>query len=267
MNASSSLTTLTRLGFAARGLVYIVIAWLVIRSGRAEDPSGALQHLAEGGGELPMVLIAVGLIAYGLWRLADALFNVERHSSDGKGLRERLGAGGSAVAHLLLAWQSIRIAEGDSAASTEGVGGGGAEALTLLGPDELVLPAAGLVLLGVAVHQLIKATRCGFLRDLEPQMASREWVKWTGRLGYGARGVVFLISGFFLLKAGLDHREGGQDAGIEAALAWLDNPWDLLVALGLLAFGLYCLIEARFRIIHDVPVSAIAHGDIKPKLH
>lgn len=265
MSASARLTTLTRLGFAARGLVYIVIAWLVISSGRAEDPSGALEHLAEGGGELPMAVIAAGLVAYGLWRLADALFNIERHPASGEGLRERLGAGGSAVAHLLLAWQTVRIIRGESA-SEGGTSDGGAEALTLLGPDGLVLPAAGLVLLGVAVHQLVKSAKCSFLRDLEPQLARRDWVKWTGRLGYGARGVVFLISGFFLLKAGLEQGGGTQRAGIEAALAWLNRPWDMLVALGLLAFGLYCLVEARFRVIHDVPVSAIAHGRIKPTL-
>lgn len=266
MNASARLTALTRLGFAARGLVYIIIAWLVIRAGRPEDPSGALQYISEGGGELSMWLIGAGFMAYGIWRLADALFNIERHPPNGAGLRERLGAAGSGVVHLLLAWQAVRIIQGSSPQGDGSSSGTGTGAISLLGPDALVLPSAGAVLLVVGGYQLMKAAKCSFLRDLDPRIASRDWAKWTGKLGYSARGLVFLISGYFLLEAGLGDRASG-DAGIEAALAWLNNPWDKLVALGLSAFGVYCLIEARYRIIHDVPVREIAHGTVKPTLH
>jgi hypothetical protein len=265
MDVSARLTTLTRIGFAARGLIYIVIAWLVIRAGRPEDPSGALQYLAEGGGKLFMMFVAAGFIAYGLWRLIDAIFNTERHPPDAKGLRQRLGAGASGVIHLLLAWQAIRIIEGDRPASGGGQDDAGA-ALSLLGPDELALPIAGTVLLAVGAFNLVKSAKASFLYHLEPQVAQRNWAKWTGRLGYAARAIVFLISGYFLLRAGFEHR-GMQAAGIEQSLAWLDKPWDKLVALGLLAFGLYSLIEARFRILHDVPVREIATGSVRPALH
>lgn len=266
MSASTRLTTLTRLGFAARGLVYIMIAWLVMKVGRAEDHSGAMQQLAADGGDPLIMLIAAGFIAYGIWRLSDAIFNIERHSPDGKGLRQRLGAAGSGIVHLLLAWQAVRIFRRDAPQANEGPGSGGTEALSLLGPDELVLPLAGLALIGVGIFQLAKAAKGNFLRHLDPQVANRDWARWTGQLGYAARGIVFLISGYFLLNPGLDRGVGG-DAGIEGALAWLDNPWDKLVALGLFAFGLYSLVEARFRIIHDVPVDRIAHGEVKPTLH
>lgn len=266
MDASARLTALTRIGFAARGLVYVVIGMLLIRAGRPEGPSGALQYLAEGGGELFMMLISAGFGAYGLWRLADALFNIERHPPDAKGLRERLGAGGSGVVHLLLAWQAVRLFRGDAAGREDSTAEASDAALSLLGPDELTLPAAGAVLLAAGAFQLIKAAKCSYLRHLEPQIASRDWAKWIGRLGYGARGIVFLISGYFLLKAGLQ-QPSGEAGGIEGALAWLDNPWDVLVAGGLIAFGLYSLVEARFRILHDVPVKEIADGSVRPTLH
>lgn len=264
MESSVRLTTLTRIGFAARGLVYIMIAWLLIRAGRAEDPGGALNYLAQGG-KLFMVLLVAGFTAYGIWRLADALFNIEHHEGGAKGLRERLGAGGSGTVHLLLAWQAVRIIQGRRAESSGG-GQDGAEALSLLGPDELALPIAGAVLLGVGVFNLVKAAKASFLNHFDPQVAHKGWVKWSGRLGYAARGVVLLISGYFLLKAGIDGRDA-SGSGMDGALAWLDDPWDNLVALGLLAFGLYSLIEARFRILHDVPVRAIATGSIRPTLH
>lgn len=266
MDASARLTTLTRVGFAARGLVYIIIAWLVIGARRPEDPSGALEYLAEGGGKLFMMLVAAGFTAYGIWRLADAIFNTERHMPDAKGLRQRLGAGGSGIVHLLLAWQAIRIVQGERVAGGASSQDSSGAALSLLGRDELTLPIAGSVLLLAGAFQLIKAAKANYLDHLEPRVASQDWAKWTGRLGYAARGIVFLISGYFLLKAGLEGRES-ETGGIAQALVWLDNPWDLLVGIGLLAFGLYSLVEARFRILHDVPVKEIADGSVRPTLH
>lgn len=262
MNTSVRLTTLTRLGFAARGLLYLVIGVLILQSGRTEDPSGALDFLAEGGGRVLIVLMAAGFIAYGIWRLSDATFNIEGHEPGNKGMRERLGAAGSGIVHLFLSWQAIRLIRGGTAA-----GGGGsqesAQTTLALPGGQLMLTLAGLVLIGVAIFQIIKAAKGDYLRHLEPQVASQPWAKWTGRLGYGARGLVFLICGYFVLQAGLE-KQAGKAGGIEEALNWLTDPWDVLIAIGLLGFGIYCLIEARFRIIHDVPVGEIVDRAVHP---
>lgn len=258
MDASARLTTLTRLGFAARGLLYLVIAYLIIRTGRTEDVSGALSYLGEGGGRVLLIVMAAGLIGYGLWRLSDAAFNIERHGSDKKGMAQRLGALGSGLIHLFLAWQAISLLRGASRSS----GGNGAEqgaqtALQLPG-GALMLLIAGVVLLGVGGFQLVKAAKCSFCDNLDPRVANEPWVKWAGRLGYAARGIVFLISGFFLLGAGLQS-QASEAGGMEQALSWLSNPWDVIVAVGLAAFGVFSLIEARYRVLHDVPVRGMAH--------
>lgn len=257
MDASARLTTLTRLGFAARGLLYLVIAYLIIRTGQAEDPSGALTWLGQGGGRLLLIVMAAGLIGYGLWRLADAAFNVEHHEDGKKGLAQRLGAGASGIVHLFLAWQAIRLIRGAAQSS----GGNGAQegAQTALGlpGGTVMLLLAGLVLLGVGAFQLVKAAKASFCDHLDPSVAHEPWVKWAGRLGYAARGVVFLISGYFLLQAGLQS-QASEAGGMEQALAWLTSPWDLIVGIGLAAFGIYSLIEARYRVLHDVPVEGMA---------
>ncbi len=255
IDAAARLTTFTRIGFAARGLLYLVIGFLVIDTGRAEDTGGALNYVAQGGGRLLLALMAAGLIAYGVWRLADAALDVERRGSDGKAIAERLAAGFSGLIHLALAWQAITLMRGAAPSQGDTAGESANMALQLPG-GWLLLTLAGLVLLAVGVFQLIKAATGGFLKHLEPQMASREWVKWTGRAGYAARGLVFLIIGFFVVNAGLEERSA-EAGGMADALAWLSSPWDLLIALGLIGFGLFSLIEARYRILHDVRTASV----------
>jgi hypothetical protein len=251
MDVSARLTSLTRIGFATRGLLYLIIAVLIVRTGRAEDPSGALEYLGEGTGKLLMVVMAAGLVGYGIWRMADATFNVERHDTDGKGYAERAGAGLSGLVHLLLAWQAVQLIQG-----ARSIGGGSQEsaraALDLPG-GWAVVALAGALLTVIGLYQLIKAAKGAYLKHLEPDIARRPWAKWSGRLGYAARGVVFVISGAFIIKAGLDSR-ASDAGGMAEALAWLESPADLLVAAGLFAFGLFSLIEARFRVLRDVPV-------------
>ena len=254
-DTAAQLTTLTRLGFAARGLIYLVISYLILSTGRAEDPQGALEYLGQGGGRMLLVAMTLGLLAYGIWRLADAAFDIERHGSDTSGMRERLGAGASGVVHLLLAWQAIRLIQGTGSASGEGAQEGAQSVLQMPGGGTMLV-IAGVVLLGVGLYQLVKAAKGSYLKHLEPTIARQPWAKWSGRIGYTARGLVFLITGFFLASAGLNE-QASEAGGMDAALAWLDSPWDMIVAIGLFGFGIFSLIEARYRILHDVPVQNI----------
>lgn len=254
MEVNARLTKLTRLGFAVRGLLYIVIALLVIMTGRAEDPSGALQYLGEGGGKLLLIVMTAGLLAYSLWRLSDAAFDIERHGSDRKGVVQRIGAAASGIVHLLLSWQAIRLIQGVASAG-DGTQEGARTALHLPAGGALVI-AGGVILLAIGVIQLVNAARATFLRHLERRIACRPWVQWSGRAGYAARGCVFAISGFFLLLAGLDE-QASEAGGTAQALTWLESPFDILVAAGMLAFGVFGLVEARYRVLHAVPVERL----------
>ncbi|MEW9854124.1 DUF1206 domain-containing protein [Novosphingobium sp. M1R2S20] len=256
MNASSRLTILTRIGFATRGALYIAIAFLVIRTGQAEDPSGALRYLGEGGGRILLAVMALGLLAYGIWRLSDALLDIERHGTDRKGVAERLGAGASGIVHLFLTWQAIRLIQG-VASSGQATEEGTQTALQLPGGTAIVVLGA-LILFGVGVFQLVRAVKGTFLRHLEPSIARQAWAQWCGRAGYAARGLIFIVSSYFLLRAGLEQRSS-EAGGMAQAIAWLSPPVDVVVAVGLLGFGIFSLVEARFRVLHDVPVdSAVA---------
>jgi hypothetical protein len=250
---------LTRLGFAARGLLYLVIAWLVIRTGRSEDLQGALEYVGEGGGKWLLFAMTAGFIAYGLWRLADAALNIEAHDEDKSGVVKRVGAAGSGLIYLFLAWQAIRLIT----ASGSGDSGGGAQegtqtALNLPG-GALIVVLAALILLGVGVYQLVKAAKGSFLKHLDARVANADWAKWAGRFGYAARGIIFLITGWFLLQAGLAE-QASKSGGMDDALSWLSATTSLLVAIGLAFFGIFSLVEARYRVIHspDMPDVALS---------
>ena len=255
MNASARLTTLTRLGFATRGLLYIIIAFLVVRVGRAEDPSGALQYAGDGAGRVMLIVMAVGLCAYGLWRLSDAAFDIERHGADRKGLVERVGAAVSGIAHLALTWQAVRLIRGLGSAG-DGTQAGAQAALDLPGGTILVFVGA-VVLFGVGVAQLVNAAKGSFLKYLEPQIARQPWARWSGRAGYAARGIVFMISSYLLMQAGIND-QATQAGGTAQALSWLTSPADIVIAVGLFGFGVFSLIEARFRILHNLPIGDLA---------
>jgi hypothetical protein len=240
---------LTRVGFAARGIMYVLIGYLALRSGRSEDGSGALGYLAEGSGKLLLATMALGFLAYGIWRLSEALIDTEGHGSDAKGAAVRTGGAVSGIIHLALAFLSTNLAFGQQGGSGEGTQQGAATALSLPG-GALLVGLAGVALVATGLWQIMKAVRADFLRQLDGGAARQPWVMWLGRAGYAARGLVFLIMGWFFVQAG-SASDASQAGGMGAVLESLSGGVRMVVALGLLLFGLFSLVEARYRRIND----------------
>lgn len=242
---------LTRVGFAARGVIYVLIGFLALRTGRTESGSGILAYLNSGAGKLLLGLMALGLLAYALWRLSEALIDSEGHGGDAKGIAVRIGGAVSGVVHLGLGLYALRLALGDAGG---GSGGGRAEqgaevALGLPGGGLLVALAAA-ALIATGLFQFVKAAKAGFLKHLEPKAAKQGWVKVTGRGGYAARGVVFLIMGWLLWQAARQS-DAGEAGNVGAALDTLPGTLQAIVAAGLFLFGIFSLVEAAYRRIND----------------
>ena len=251
--SESKFQSLTRIGFVARGLLYIVVALLVLQTGRTEDLTGALEYLGRGDGRWLLMGMAAGMAAYGLWRLADAAFGMENPGADGKAMRKRAAAGLIGLIYLYLAYKAVRVLLAGRAGSMDAR----AQADTVLDlpGGQWVLAFAALVLLTAGANQIYKAGKCSFLRRLDAR-AQQPLVKWLGRIGYAARGVIFLVVGFLIGRAAIDERST-EAGGMAEVLDLLSGPLLYAVAGGLLLFGAFSIVEAVFRRIHKPPTEKI----------
>jgi hypothetical protein len=247
---------LTRIGFAARGFLYILIAVLVIGTGRTEDLTGALEYVGHGSGKLLLAAIAAGLAAYGLWRLSDAALGTEHPGTDWKALGTRAAAAGIGGVYLYLFYKAVRVILAGRAESA-GAEHQADKVLDLPG-GELVLFAVAAALAIAGGVQLWKALQCRFMRRLREGAGQQPWIKWTGRFGYAARGVIFLVVAWLIYRAAAD-RTATEAGNLEKALDVLRGPFLTPIAAGLFLFGLFSLIEARFRAIHRPPTDEIKH--------
>lgn len=254
MSKEAVFAILTRVGFVSRGLLYIAIAVLVIFLGRAANAEGALAFIGNGIGRWMLVVIAVGFAGYGLWRLADAAFGTENPGDGKRAMAKRLAAGASGLVHLFLAYKTADIANGTSA---------GSDSADQQAQMVLNLPAGGVLLAAIAVGiaiagivQLVRASQCSFLEELVPD-ARRSAVKWLGRLGYFARGIVFLVAAYFLITAAVGH-DSWKAGGTEQLFTWFSRPLSIGVAAGLFLFGIYGLVEAWYRNIHTPDIDGLA---------
>ena len=252
-----SLETFTRIGFAARGLMYCVIGYLALQSGRTEDGAGAIRMLSGGSGSLLIWLMSAGFLAYGVWRLSEALIDTEGHGSDAGGIAARVGGAVSGIVHLGLSFYAMTLASGTAAGPGGGGAGGSAESSARTALDlpagELILYAAAAALLATGAMQLVKAAKLQFLQRLDGEAARMAWVRWIGRAGYSARGLVFMMVAWFFWKAA-SSSSAGPAGGMSQALDAFPPELRLLVAAGLLLFGLFSFVEARYRRINDPQV-------------
>ncbi|MFD1950148.1 DUF1206 domain-containing protein [Sphingomonas arantia] len=256
---------LARLGFAARGLVYILVGWFAIdaaRTGASPNDNQAVMAslIDEPFGRVLLGVITLGLAGYAFWRLTQAAFDPERVGTDAKGAFKRLGYAISGIAHVVLAWTAAKLAlrrpvEGGAAPGDESAQDW-TRWLLEQPAGTLLIGLIGVALFVVAGTQALKAYKSSFLKDLEGVTPAPRHVRTIGRLGYAARAVVFVIIGWFFIMAAWTS-EAARAGGMGQALSELQNqaygPILLgIVAAGLFCFGLYSLVEARYRHIRVV---------------
>jgi hypothetical protein len=255
--ASPWIERLARFGYLAYGVVYVLVGFLAVQAaiggGKTASQEGALSTVLRAPlGKVLLGLIVVGLLGYAMWRLIQGIRDPENEGKGTRGIVKRADHVVNGLFHGALAFSAGQLALG-------GGGGGGS-------PDSLaaqlmnqpfgrwLILAAGAIIVVAGLYQFRKAYKADFRGEIkagEMSASRKRWITRVGRAGYVARGVVFGVIGVFLSLAALQS-DPQQARGLGGALQTLAQqpfgPYILgAVAVGLIAYGVFMFVMARYR--------------------
>ena len=254
---------LARYGYAAKGVVYVLIgslaalgAFHVGGNNGPTDSRGALTQIVyQPYGRVMLGVVAAGLAGYALWRVTQALRDTEDKGTSWKGLAVRTGYAFIGVVYAGLSFSAVRLIFGRDAGEGSDEQTKGWTAFALMFPlGQLLVGLAGLSVIAFGLWQCYKAFTAKFCRKWkrhEMHEHAHGLAMRVGQVGLVARAVVFFIVGLFLIQAAW-YARAEEARGLGGALRALEQqphgPFVLgAVALGLVAYGLYMFVEARYR--------------------
>ncbi|HEV8453473.1 MAG TPA: DUF1206 domain-containing protein [Gemmatimonadales bacterium] len=249
---------LARIGYAAKGILYITVGLLAAqaglgRGGRTVDTQGALRvvHTITFG-RIALLVIAAGLMGYAIWRIVEAVVDPDGRGTDAKGLALRASFAARGVLYGALGITALRLAARERPGSHSEQTRHWTELAFGLPAGELLVWLAASGIGGYGIYQLYRAYASKLSRQLhlgELGTGTLRWIVGVSRFGIAARGVVFCLIGFFLAGAAARH-DATQAGGLRKSMGVLAGIglWPIVVvALGLVAYGVYELVNARYR--------------------
>lgn len=261
VTTNSWVERLVRFGYIIRGLLYIVVGVLAIevalgQGGTTTGKGGAIAAIAaQPFGKLLLALTAVGLVGYSLWGFIRAILDPMHKGTDPKGIAQRIGYAVSGLTYGALLIPTVQFLIGSGGGGTsDSQGEQGLTAKLLTAPFGLwIVGIVGIIGMIGGLGQFWLALTAGFKKDLKSGEMSDKEMKLAvavGRFGMAARGVVFVMAGFFILQVAL-RSDPKQAKGLDGSLQTLAQqpygPWLLgIVALGLISFGVYSALSARW---------------------
>ncbi|MGR3486134.1 MAG: DUF1206 domain-containing protein [Paracoccaceae bacterium] len=252
-----------RAGYAGRALTYLAVAglslWALAQGGQAQGTSSIFEDLrGSWWGVVVLSLIAAGLIAYAVWRLVDAIWDLEDYGSDGEGALARAGMIATGAIHAALGVLAISLLSGDSGGAGGEDGGGGTSIASLTATvmgwpgGRWIVGIGAIATIGAGLYYLRKGWRSDYTEHLAANPVTRR-LNDLLRAGVIAQGMVLgIVSGLFL-KAAI-RANPDQAGGLGGAFDWLTaQPFGRLLVgalcAGLLLFALFCAVNARYRIV------------------
>ena len=250
---------LARLGYVSKAVVYGIVGTVAILAatksgGWITDTSGALRVvLTQPHGRILLLILAVGLCGYGVWRLLNAITDFDREGTSFHGWVTR---GGNAVRGLIyggLGLEAFRLLRGLRSSN-----GNEAELWTArvfewpLG--ELLIGVAGGIVVVYGISEVVSGIRG--THDAKVDWSPipydvRAMVRGISRFGVAVRGGLVATLGVFLVRAALT-RDPNQAAGNRESMAELasvvEGRWFLaVIAAGVIAYAVDQLVHARCR--------------------
>jgi hypothetical protein len=242
-------------------LVYLTVAgfslFAIWYGGQAQGTSTALAQLERTlWGTIVLFLIFVGVVAYGVWHLVDALYDLEDKGSGGKGIIVRIGMVVTGVVHFGLGIAAFLLLFAGGGSS------GGESSITKAIDVVLDWPAgrwivalAGAAVVGAGIAYAVKAWKMSYLDHLRANRVTANW-NWLLRFGVLAHAVIIVIIGALILYAAWTH-DPSAAGGTEQSFAWLhDQPYGRIlvgtICVGLLGFAVFCFVNAVWRIVPKI---------------
>src|SRR5580765_7099265 len=167
---------LSRAGFVARSAVYLIIGVLALElalgvGGKATNQQGALETIArQPFGKVLLIVVAVGLAGYAVWRLTRAALGHGPEGSD-SGL-DRVAALASGIVYAGLCVVAIEVLLGSAGSSSGKTHKATAGVLDWPAGTWLV-GIAGAVMIGVGLYQGYLALTRDFLENAKVEQMSR----------------------------------------------------------------------------------------------
>ncbi|KQQ18959.1 hypothetical protein ASF48_16595 [Rathayibacter sp. Leaf299] len=251
---STAVRTLARFGYAANGLVHILIGVIALQvargGGGSADQSGALGALSSTpGGTVVLWVCTVGLFGLALWGILEA-FLVVKGDTELKKWGSRLKEAAKAVVYAALGVTALRFAMGDGSSSSQSSKSASAQLLSAPG-GVVLLVLVGVIVLAIGGVFVYRGVSKKFLENVaEPGGTAGTVVTWLGIVGYTAKGIVLGALGVLLIVAAVKH-DPEQAGGLDEALKSLTElPFGVFllgfVAVGLIAYGVFCFARARW---------------------
>ncbi|WP_303311868.1 DUF1206 domain-containing protein [Hymenobacter sp. BT730] len=261
---ATSIKALARYGFASIGFVYVVLGVLTamaaigIRGSNTPNQQEVFQTIQRMPlGQLLLWLVAVGLLGYVAWRFAQTLLDTEQKGTSATGLAFRGFYAFSGLLYALLGIYAARMAWYGHRPPEEHT----TDFLLHQAVHHLygqrLLAFTGLVILAAGLIQLYRAWSGKFDTDINPSpftSAQCRLVYHMGQVGFSARGLVLCLMGYYCFLAA-HHANASEIKDTEGCFQVLQDmgPGVLdIVALGLVAYGIYMLIQARFPILRGL---------------
>lgn len=247
---------LARLGYLSAGIVYIIVGGFTVAAGLGKRGStgshgDAFAFIREQPfGRFALVIIALGLAGYAVWRFTSALSDTEQRGSDVKGVGIRIGSFFRGLVYAAFAVEVIRMIAGAG-------GGSGGEQQTQHWTARLMnapfgrwaVGAAGIGVVIYGAYQFYAALNAKLSKRLSLariETRVRRRVTAVSRFGIGARGIVFFLVGGSLVIAAWRHNAEAAHS-TTGALEILPRPMLVIVGIGLAAYGIYAIVNAKYR--------------------
>ncbi|VVO72530.1 DUF1206 domain-containing protein [Pseudomonas sp. H22_DOA] len=266
MLAQNTLVLLARCGYAARGVLYLIIGIFALLAAqdatKPKDSHKSLEALlSQPFGYVLIGLVVAGLLAFAAWRVLQAVRDVDHHGTELKGLVIRAGLFAGGLVNGALAVFALGLLVSGAGSSGNSGDGKTKDLLAHLLSFEhsnLLVYLVALVPLGVGIAHIIKGWKASFEKYFEADDDVMRYIRPVSRFGLIARGVVFIEIAVLMAISGSLYKATNPPGMKEALDALQSMPFGglilMVMALGLIAFSVYSFSEGAWRKINmDVP--------------